>query len=76
VIKCSLNPVWNEKFEVSSFDMDEKIEILIYDEDLLKMNDYMGKMKIDPSYIGLHKKFQKWFSFGKKSKILIESKSF
>jgi Ca2+-dependent lipid-binding protein len=79
VIKKNLNPIWNEKFEIKSFDMNDKIEIEVYDYDCLTSNDYMGKIIINPIFIKSNSKNSKWYNLvgmnkTLKSQILIEGK--
>lgn len=47
VIAKSLNPVWNEQFDLHSYgDQSSLLEVSVYDKDTGK-DDYMGKFSID-----------------------------
>jgi len=45
VIKSSLTPIWNEKFDVDIASMNETIVFSVYDWDQLSRNDLIGKVE-------------------------------
>ena len=52
VIKGSLNPEWNEKFEIDVTDPEARLMISIWDRDLVGSDDYMGAFEVRVGDVG------------------------
>nr|XP_055030980.1 multiple C2 and transmembrane domain-containing protein 2 [Misgurnus anguillicaudatus] len=57
VVNKNLNPTWNESFSTAIRDLDQTVDVKVYDRDL-RSNDFMGSSSFPLSKLVLDKTFQ------------------
>nr|CAB3483345.1 unnamed protein product [Digitaria exilis] len=46
VIKMNLNPTWDQEFSFLVGDIKDVLKLDVYDEDILKMDDFLGQLRV------------------------------
>ncbi|RWS16204.1 multiple C2 and transmembrane domain-containing protein 1-like isoform X8 [Dinothrombium tinctorium] len=61
VVNKSLNPVWNEQFDLHTFpDQSKVLEVSVYDKDFHGRDDFMGKFSINLTNLPKEKTLKLW----------------
>ena len=61
-VKKTLNPEWNEQYEMKDVVLTDNVRITIWDYDVIGKNDLLGQVEIPLSKIELNTPFEKWYA--------------
>ena len=63
VILRNTRPLWNESFGLLAFEMDQVIEIALFDQNVIKSDEHVGTIKIPIAELEPGKNFDKYECF-------------